>query len=153
MRLYLVRHGEPQPKEKDPERRLTEKGRLDVSTIAQFLEHSSIIIPEIWCSDKARARETAEIIAHSLGTTELIQKKGLAPMDAIEPVRAEIIGREEDLMLVGHLPFLSRLASIMLGCQSDDRMFRFQGAEIVCLERSEDKDWHILFSIYPGILE
>ncbi len=153
MRLYMVRHGEPKPKEKDPERNLTEQGRLDVITIGHFLEQSSLIIPEIWYSTKARARQTAEIIAQSLGTVALIEKEGLGPLDRVEPVRGEISNREEDLMLVGHLPFLSRLASIILGLPIDKAVFPFRAAEIIGLERDEEGKWHLLFSLYPRLLE
>ena len=153
MKLYLIRHGEPKPKEDDPGRGLTEKGRLDVVTVGHFLEQSSLIIPEIWYSTKARARQTAEIIAQALGTAELIEKDGLAPLDPVEPIRAEIINREEDLMLVGHLPFLVRLAGILLGLPIEKEIFRFRTAEIVGLERDEEGGWHILFTLFPRLLE
>ena len=101
MRLYLLRHGEPQPEEKDPQRRLTPRGRLDIATIGRFLEQNGLYIPEIWHSDKARVRETADIIAQAVGTTRLLEKSGLAPLDPVGPIRGDIINRKEDVMLVG----------------------------------------------------
>lgn len=153
MRLYLLRHGEPQPEEKDPRRRLTPRGRLDIATIGRFLEQNSLHIPEIWHSDKARVRETAEIIAQAVGTTRLLERPGLAPLDPVGPIRGDIIAREEDMMLVGHLPFLSLLASLLLGVPTETEIFRFKTGEIACLERNGERHWRLLFSIYPRLLE
>jgi phosphohistidine phosphatase len=153
VRLYLLRHGEPQPAGKDPERRLTRQGRLDIATIGRFLEQNELFVPEIWHSEKARVRETAEIIAQAVGTTRLLQKSGLAPLDPVEPIRGDIIDREEDVMLVGHLPFLPLLANLLLGVPSETEIFRFKTGEIACLERNGERYWRLLFSIYPRLLE
>lgn len=153
MRLYLLRHGEPQPEEKDPERRLTKRGRLDIAMIGRFLAQNELYVPEIWHSEKARVRETAEIIAQAVGTTRLLEKSGLAPLDPVGPIRGDIISREEDMMLVGHLPFLSRLANLLLGVPSETEIFRFKAGEIACLERNGERSWRLIFSIYPRLLE
>jgi phosphohistidine phosphatase len=153
VRLYLLRHGEPQPAGKDPERRLTRQGRLDIATIGRFLEQNELFVPEIWHSEKARVRETAEIIAQAVGTTRLLQKSGLAPLDPVGPIRGDIIDREEDVMLVGHLPFLPLLANLLLGVPSETEIFRFKTGEIACLERNGERYWRLLFSIYPRLLE
>ncbi len=153
MKLYLLRHGEPQPKEKDPDRRLTPRGQLDITSIGRFLEQNGLFIPEIWHSEKHRVRETAEIIAPAVGTERLLPRTGLAPLDPVEPIRAEMIGREEDLMLVGHLPFLGRLAGQLLGCSPENPIFRFETGEIICLERNDAGTWQLLFAICPRLLE
>ncbi|MFH1037652.1 MAG: phosphohistidine phosphatase SixA [PVC group bacterium] len=153
MKLYLVRHGEPQAMKKDPEQRLTKRGRLDVAVIGRFLEQNGLSIPEIWHSEKARVRETAEIIAQAAGITRLLERPGLAPLDPVGPVRADIIDREEDLLLVGHLPFLSRLANLLLGCPEESQIFRFKPGEVVGLEQNGDGSWQVLFSICPRLLE
>ena len=153
MKLYLLRHGEPQPKEKDPQRRLTPRGQLDIATIGRFLEQNEHFVPEIWHSNKNRVRETADIIGQAVGCARLLERPDLAPLDPVGPVRSEIIGREQDLMLVGHLPFLPLLAGQLLGCPRENSIFRFRTGEIVCLERDEEGLWQILFVIYPGLLE
>ena len=153
MRLYLLRHGEPQPEKKDPRRRLTPRGKLDIATIGRFLEQNGLYIPEIWHSNKPRVIETAEIIARAVGTTRLLQKPGLAPLDHVGPIRADLLEREDDIMLVGHLPFLSRLANQLLGVQPEIEIFRFMTGEIACLERNAAKHWRMIFSIYPRLLE
>jgi len=153
MKLYLLRHGEPQPKEKDPDRRLTPRGQLDIAVIGRFLEQNGLFVPEIWHSDKHRVRETAEIIGQAAGCSRLLKRADLAPNDPVGPVRAEIIGREEDLMLVGHLPFLPRLAGQLLGCPRENSIFRFETGEIVGLERNGEGLWQLLFAVSPRLLE
>jgi phosphohistidine phosphatase len=153
MKLYLLRHGEPQPKAKDPDRRLTPRGQLDIASIGRFLEQNGLFVPEIWHSEKHRVRQTAEIIGQAVGCGRLQERKDLAPLDPVGPVRAEIIGREEDLMLVGHLPFLPRLAGQLLGCLRESSIFRFETGEIVGLERDDGGLWQLLFAISPRLLE
>ncbi len=153
MKLYLLRHGEPLPESKDPERSLTSRGELDIAIIGRFLEQNELFVPEIWHSEKRRVRQTAEIIGQATGCVSLLERPGLAPLDPVGPVRAEILGREEDLMLVGHLPFLSRLAEQLLGCPRENSIFRFETGEIVCLERNGEGVWQLLFAVCPRLLE
>lgn len=153
MRIYLVQHGEAESKEVDPERPLTEKGRLDVSEVAHFLGQSGLTVPEIWHGEKARARRTAEIIAQGLGITQLSQKPDLNPLDPVGPVREAILDREEDLMLVGHLPFLSHLANLLLACPTGSGLIGFRPGGVVCLERNQEGNWQVLFVINPALLE
>lgn len=153
MKLYLLHHGEPQPASKDPERSLTHRGRLDITVIGRFLGQNDLFIPKIWHSNKHRVRQTAEIIAQAAGCTHLLERDDLAPLDPVGPVRAEIIGHEEDLMLVGHLPFLPRMTELLLGCPREDSIFRFETGELICLERNDEGIWHLLFAICPRLLE
>ncbi len=153
MKLYLLRHGEPQPESKDPERSLTARGQLDIAVIGRFLEQNDLFIPEIWHSEKHRVRQTAEIIGQATGCVSLLERPGLAPLDPVGPIRAEILGREEDLMLVGHLPFLPRMAELLLGCPRENSIFRFETGEIVCLERNDEGIWQLFFAICPRLLE
>lgn len=153
MRLYLVQHGEAKSKEEDPKRRLTEQGRLDVASTGRFLEQAGLIIPEIWHSEKARARETAEIIGQALGTARLVQKAEMAPLDPVKPIRGAILNRKKDLMMVGHLPFLSHLANLLLGCPAESQVIGFRQGGIVCLERNKEGNWQVVFMVNPRLLE
>jgi len=55
-------------------------------------------------------------------------------------------------MIVGHLPFLGKLASLLLtGCESANTVAFKQGG-IVCLSRSELKQWQINWMVTPEIL-
>ena len=54
-------------------------------------------------------------------------------------------------MLVGHLPFLSRLASQLVIGDPDKHLLRFRNVGIVCLSRDEDK-WLISWNFVPQLL-
>jgi phosphohistidine phosphatase len=55
-------------------------------------------------------------------------------------------------MSVGHLPFLNKLASLLLtGCESADAV-AFKNAGIVALSRNEGNNWQIDWMVTPEIL-
>ena len=54
-------------------------------------------------------------------------------------------------MVVSHLPFLGRLADLLLDGHSGGRGIRFQTAEIVCLSPREGK-WSVDWVMAPDLL-
>ena len=153
MRLYLVQHGEAKSKDADPDRHLTDKGVRDVEKIAAFLKPLGLRVNAVWHSGKARAAQTADILASALAITEgVIQRDGLAPNDPIAPVREELMQAAANLMIVGHMPFLSKLASALVaGSESADAVAFRQGG-VVCLERFEDGAWGVAWMMVPELL-
>jgi phosphohistidine phosphatase len=73
---------------------------------------------------------------------------GLAPGDEPEKAREEIDATREPLMLVGHLPHLSRLASALLVGDSQREIIRFEPAAIACLARVE-RGYHVEWILTP----
>ncbi len=150
MRLYLMQHGKAKPKEEDPERGLTEEGMGEVERIAAFLERAGIEVSRIYHSGKKRAEQTAEIVARHLNLkTE--RTEGLDPLADIGIWAKKLEELDEDIMLVGHLPHLSKLANYLLfgNPELDAISFRFGG--VVCLEREEGK-WRLLWAVRPEIV-
>ena len=153
MRLYLVRHGEAKPKQEDPERHLTEKGRRDAEKVAAFLKPLGLCVRALWQSGKARAAQTAEILARSLAVEEgVLERPGLAPNDSVEPVKAEVERAAGDLVIVGHLPFLDKLASLLVAGREGTDAVAFLCAGVVCLERGEEGAWSVLWAVTPDLL-
>lgn len=152
MKLYLVQHGQQNPKEIDPEKNLSEKGEKDVEKIAAFLKKAGISILDIYHSGKARARQTAEILARGINLeNEIIEKERIAPMDPIDTIEIELEKRMGDLMIVGHLPYLNKLASFLLTGNSDKEIILFQQGGVLCLEKVERK-WQISWMIIPELV-
>jgi phosphohistidine phosphatase len=152
MQIYLVQHGESKSEEIDPERRLTESGSRDVQKIADFLRtNNALEVNEIWHSGKARAQQTAELLAHgtSAGTKTVMRRDGLAPKDAIEPIKQGLEQANRDVMIVGHLPFLGRLAALLLTGNGDNDVVAFQFGCVVCLKREEAGKWRLKWMIVP----
>src|SRR5438876_6168012 len=115
MKLYLIQHGESKPEEQDPERMLTENGAREVQKSAEFLRAAGVSVDAIWHSGKARAQQTAEIFANAVGARERVSRhEGLAPNDAVAPIKEQIEQKDQNVMLVGHLPFLGKLAALLL---------------------------------------
>jgi len=150
MRLYLVRHGDARPKEEDPERSLSEKGERDVRKIADFLRSAGVSVGRIAHSGRKRALQTAEIIASALNVRELYADDALDP-EADPRLILERIREDEDIMLVGHLPHLSRLISFLLTGSSEKEVVEIASAGAVCLER-RDNTWLLLWAVRPDII-
>jgi phosphohistidine phosphatase len=146
MYLYLVQHGVPKSKEEDPERPLSEKGASEVEKIASSVP-SFVKAGLIFQSGKLRAEQTAEILGRHL-SANIEKAEGLSPMD--DPsVWAERMKKEnDDLMLVGHLPHLQRLSSLLLSGDSEKRIVEFRMGGVVCLKRDED-GWSLQWMAVP----
>ena len=151
MRIYLVRHGEAKKKEEDPARPLTEDGRAEVERVGRFLARIGVRVDRILHSGKLRAAQTAELIAKYVKPVEGVEAvEGLDPL-ADPRIWAEKLDKSEhNLMLVGHLPHLKRLVSLLLTGRDDLEIVRFRYGGVVCLEK--DEKWSILWVIRPDIL-
>lgn len=151
MKLYLMQHGEAMTKEEHPERPLTEQGTKDVGRVAEFIARSGVQIDQIRHSGKRRAEDTANIVARYLQAQEAVTAvSGISPNDDVKPVAAELQQETQSVMLAGHLPFLSRLASYLLTGESDKSLVQFQMGGAVCLELQEEK-WQIKWMLVPEL--
>jgi phosphohistidine phosphatase len=154
MNLYLVRHGEARSDGAVPERPLTEKGRTEVRKVAAFLsEHAGVRIREVRHSGKLRTEQTAEILADFLSPAEGVSvTDGLEPHADVSTWADRLTGKEEDVLLVGHLPHLARLAGHLLGVGGDKEPIVFRTGGIACLVRNEAGVWSIQWTGHPGAL-
>ena len=76
---------------------------------------------------------------------------GLKPLDDVSAFAATINSRD-NLMFVGHLPFMERLTSYLITGSVDRPVFKFQNGGIVCLDRDQDTDfWFIKWTLMPEI--
>jgi len=153
MRLYLVRHGEASHPEVDPERGLTELGRREVEKVASLLGKMKITVDAVWESGKKRATQTAEILASSIESEHGIERcSDLAPMDPVSPVADRLASLDSDMLIVGHLPFLSRLASRLILREEASEVVRFQESTTLCLKRDRSGRWTVEWMILPSLL-
>ncbi len=153
MQFYLVQHGAAKTEAEDPQRGLTDEGRQTVERMAKFLEPLGISLRRIEHSDKLRARQTAEILAERLRPIEgSKQVAGIAPNDEVEPLRARLEKESSSLMVVGHLPHLSRLAARLLGLPQDRTAVQFQMGGVVRLDRNESGQWALRWAVVPELL-
>jgi len=151
MRLYLVQHGEAKSETEDAERPLTLRGTEDVKRVAGMLRKLQIKLPKIVHSGKLRAKQTADILAQGLNISlPLVQVSPvLNPNDDVRPWAERIQKEIDDLMLVGHFPFLDKLASTLLCGNENAKLVLFRYGAIVCLEQKEDKGWAVRWVLTP----
>jgi phosphohistidine phosphatase len=140
VKLYLVQHGQAEAEDADPKRPLTEQGVEDVGRVADYaLERLGVRPAQVLHSGKLRARQTAEIWGRRLNV-EVEQADALAPNDDPKGWVEQLDTETDDLMLVGHLPHLARLAGLLLTGDADRAVIRFAQGGLVGLERT-DAGW------------
>ncbi len=123
MAIYLVQHGAAKAEAEDPERGLTDEGRRTVERVGEHLAKCNV----------------------ALGP-------GSAPNDDVEPTCARLNDETTNVMLVGHLPHLSRLTSRLLGLERDQTLVRFQMSGVVKLDRDGAGRWVLCWIFTPELL-
>lgn len=153
MKLYLVQHAKATSKEVDPQRPLTADGRRDIQKVAVFIKPLNLVVDSLWHSGKTRARQTAEILAKVVTVeNEMAAHDGLAPIDDVRAIKDIIISARRDLMIVGHLPFMEKLASLLLTGSESSGTVAFRQGGIVCLSCEDGNQWQIEWMITPELL-
>jgi phosphohistidine phosphatase len=152
MALYLVQHGKSLPKDIDPDQGLSEEGVAETKRIADVAANYGVNVSHIKHSVKTRAHKTAQIFASVLnpprGITEV---SGLKPLDDVITFAASL-DPDENIMLVGHLPFMERMTSYLVIGITDKPVFKFQNSGIVCLNKDPDiGSWVIVWTLMPNI--
>ena len=164
MKIYLVQHGvnnpkeddpkEDDPKEDDPEKGLSEQGVCDVEKVAQFVSKMNLRFEAIFHSDKKRAIQTAEILGkylkHSLGVHETDY---LGANDDVTIWLDRLLCSDADPILIGHLPFLDRLASRLVAQDENKQVLFFQRGGMVCLEdTNNNENFSVKWAVTPEMI-
>jgi phosphohistidine phosphatase len=151
MALYLVQHGLSLPKGTDPDPGLSPEGIADTERTARLARDLGLKISGILQSGKTRARQTAEILAAILHPPDGIKEApGLNPLDDVVPWG--ILNPNAGLLLVGHLPFMERLAALLVTGSQEKTVIAFQNSGIACLDRVEASvHWVIRWALVPRL--
>jgi phosphohistidine phosphatase len=152
MALYLIQHGKSLSKDQDPDQGLSAEGIAETERIARRAKGDGVVVSQIRHSAKTRARQTAEIFAGALSPKQGIREvSGIKPLDDVAAYAANI-DPVENIMLVGHLPFMERMAAFLITGSLDKPVFKFQNSGIVCLNKdSETQTWVIQWALMPKI--
>ena len=123
MNLYILRHAIAEERDEstypdDSLRPLTAKGKKKMVKIAENLQDMGVQIDLILSSPFVRAHETASIVSSSFGLKkkQVVLSDHLAPSGFAKDLIAEINEKYqvENLMLVGHEPYLSDLIAMLV---------------------------------------
>ena len=149
MNFYLVRHGDALTATENPQRPLSPGGRRGVEQTARLALARGIQVSVIYHSGILRAKETAEILAkHIVSVATVAELGGLLPEDDPAVVKAELDAAGESSLLVGHLPFLSRLAGLLVNGDPERPAAEFLPATMVCCAR-DATEWKIRWQVAP----
>ncbi len=147
MKLYLIQHGLALPKEKDPEKPLSTQGEAQTQRTAEYLKSRVIKVDTIWHSKKTRAVQTAEIISEALNCGKIQARDDLNPLDPVKKIPAEILASKMDIMIIGHLPFLQKLAGLLLTGSEESDIIAFNNSGVLSL--NYDEKWKIDWFVPP----
>ncbi len=150
MKLYLIQHGLAQPKERDPQRPLSPEGEAQTEKIAVFLKRIDVKVDTLWHSPKHRAVQTARIIDNEINCGHILERDDLNPLDSVSEMPELIRQEEKDLIVVGHLPFLDKLVSLLLTGSEENQPVQFSNSGVVCLEYEET--WRLVWAVTPDLV-
>jgi phosphohistidine phosphatase len=151
MKVYLVQHAEAMSEEQDPERPLTDRGRQQAESTATVAARMGVEVEQIRHSGKTRAMETAEMMGEALSPKEgVVEASGLGPVDDVKPVARELDASAQPVMLVGHLPFMERIAGYLLTGDAEQPVIDFTNAAIVCLAKQKGR-WQATWIVTPEV--
>lgn len=153
MFIYLVQHADAKREQEDPKRPLSEKGMQDITKVASYAAQLNLRIEAIFHSTKLRAKQTAEILFKNLKPAKGISEAdGLTPLDNPDIWAKRLEEMQTDVVLVGHLPHLGRLASLLLCGNADKNVVSFRMAGTVCLKRDDAGVWSLQWMLTPEIV-
>ncbi|MBD0293030.1 MAG: phosphohistidine phosphatase SixA [Jiangellaceae bacterium] len=154
MDVFLMQHGEAMAEADDPGRPLTDAGRTTVMRVASRARAAGVRIDRCLHSGKLRAEQSAEILADAVAGGNAESRDGLAPNDPVGPVAEWLRAQSENesVALVGHLPFLDRLASALIVDDQDAQVIRFQMGGLVKLApKPERAGFSVAWVLAPDI--
>jgi phosphohistidine phosphatase len=155
MDLYLMQHGRATTDAENPERPLTDAGQAAVQRVAARVRAAGVRVSHCVHSGKLRVEQTARLLVSEIGTEASVEvRPGLAPNDPVAPTVEWLRGVTEHqaLALVGHLPFLDSLASLLVAGNEDAQVVHFRMGGLVKLEPKEDRDgFAVVWAIPPDL--
>jgi phosphohistidine phosphatase len=149
MDLLLMQHGEALQKQEDPARPLSERGRREVERVARAAARLDLRVPCVRHSGKLRAQQTAEIVVAHLDPAPALERvAGLAPNDDPAAAVEALATAPAGTLVVGHLPHLSRLLSLLVVGDSGRALVSFRPGGLIGLGH-EAEEWRLRLVLPP----
>lgn len=144
--IVLVHHAAALGPEVDPMRPISAPGRAAAARLAAEAAARGVRPEVIWHSGKLRARQTAELFWHACNPLAAFSAtRGLQPVDPPGWMRDQLAGDDRSILIVGHMPHLSRLLHVLRGDPPDSAPdFPLHGC--VALERDGER-WKELWRL------
>ena len=148
--VLLVHHGDAVGPDVDPMRPLSSRGLTASTALAEAAAERGIKPDLIWHSGKIRAKQTAELFwraCNPLAGFEAVH--GLQPGDPPRWMRDRLFGESRSILVVGHMPHLPALLSLLRGDQGDGTTLDFPAHGCVALEAEGDR-WKELWRLHSN---
>jgi len=154
MTLYLVQHAEALRKDENSDRPLSDRGRNDTQRMASFLARSGLKAARVIHSGKTRARETAALLSQVIGPGGVVEEidAGLSPNDGTDSLKFLADNWQEDVIVVGHLPFMGRMVSHLVCGSPEVTSVTFEPGAMACLEKDQSGNWTLQWMVRPALL-
>jgi len=158
MEIYLIQHAVAKSDREDPVRPLSQVGEAQMKRIAEHVAGLGVKVDRIYHSGKLRAQQTAEILAKYTEATDRVEvKEGLDPGDEVGPIRDWLDQLADEgvrsVAIIGHLPFLNNLASLLVTGNQETRLIAFENAGVVKLApKPLGKSYCLSWILTPGLI-
>ena len=143
MKVYLVHHTHALTKEQDPQRHISPQGQTEADRLGNRFRALGVAPTRILHSDKQWTIDTAQRIAAKLGMEDRAAKAAypINTDDAVAPFVAEIKAAKGDVMMCGHVAYLTRSAARLVCGDEKKQVVEFKpgNGTAVCLEGQGDK--------------
>ncbi len=122
--------------------------------MANLLARARVEVPSVVHSGKLRAKQTAEILVAQLNPDSTVQVKGgIGPNDPVEPVAKDISAQDADMMIVGHLPFMGKLAARLVAGDADHAVVSFVPGTVACIESVDEGEFSVAWMVRPNLAQ
>jgi phosphohistidine phosphatase len=123
-RLVLLRHAKAEHHGgvSDEMRTLSPSGRKQAALVGSLMADAGLAPDVVLCSSAVRTRQTYELLATTLNvSSEVVVSEDLygAGLSGTLAVIAEVPASVETVLVVGHEPVMSGVASVLAGPESD----------------------------------
>lgn len=141
--IYLIRHAHAVPASEDPLRPLSLAGVHECELLVRFFTDNHLLSPDqVWHSPLPRSRETADRLTAGLNPDAArVEIPGLLgdddPKLLLERINA--LPPRSEIVLVGHNPHLTRLATLLVRGRSKPAFVDFKKGSVLALEKTESR--------------
>jgi phosphohistidine phosphatase len=145
--LLLVHHGDAVGPDVDPMRPLSSAGLSASTALAEAAAARGVRPDVIWHSGKVRAKQTAQLFwraCNPLAAFEAVH--GLQPGDPPRWMRDRLLAETRSILVVGHMPHLPGLLSLLRGERGDSAALDFPAHGCVALE-AEGEVWREIWRL------
>lgn len=134
MLVYLLRHAIAEDSAvTDAARNLTAEGLAQANSIAEKFGQHAPVMDKVLCSPYFRAQQTAAAVMPLFPDLSITTEDSIKPGGDVYAVLDTIEATDlQNILLVGHNPFLSKLLSVMVDGVMDSRRY-VDNANLYCI--------------------